>query len=149
MFHTKVKTTYLLSACDSIGMMYVMWPWISSLLIWVFSRVLYDIKKCPLRSQVVVAFVFYCRWRWAANMNVMHSSLAMYENLVSLSLQTHMCYTNVLLSLWPPYVIGPAIIFLPCGFFLLLLLSFFFFPSPNLRAVGDWMSTVLPHMMWP
>jgi len=27
--------------------------------------------------------------------------------------------------LWPPYVIGKAIIFLPCGFFLLL--SFFLF----------------------
>ena len=31
--------------------------------------------------------------------------------------------------LWPPYVIGQAIIFLPCGFFLL---SFFFYSSPNL-----------------
>ena len=29
------------------------------------------------------------------------------------------------ISLWPPYVIGQAIIFLPCGFYLLL--SFFFF----------------------
>jgi len=29
--------------------------------------------------------------------------------------------------LWPPYVIGQAIIFLPCGFFLS-----FFFSSPNL-----------------
>jgi len=37
--------------------------------------------------------------------------------------------------LWPPYVIGQAIIFLPCGFFLLL--SFF----PHLiSAVADWMS---------
>jgi len=49
-------------------------------------------------------------------------------------------------SLWPPYVIGQAIIFLPRGFYL----SFFYlFCSPNLSAVGDWMSTILPHMVWP
>ena len=29
-----------------------------------------------------------------------------------------------IISLWPPYVIGQAIIFLPCGFFFFLLLSF-------------------------
>ena len=46
---------------------------------------------------------------------------------------------------WPPYVIGQAIIFLPCALFL----SFFFiFSSPNL-ATADWMSTILPHMLWP
>jgi len=45
--------------------------------------------------------------------------------------------------LWPPYVIGPAIIFLPCGFFFLL-----FFPH-LISAVGDWTSTILPHMVWP
>jgi len=32
--------------------------------------------------------------------------------------------------LWPPYVIGQAIIFLPCGFYL----SSIFFSSPNLLA---------------
>jgi len=32
------------------------------------------------------------------------------------------------------------------GYFLLLLSSFF----PRLiSAVGDWMCTILPHMMWP
>jgi len=38
--------------------------------------------------------------------------------------------------LWPPYEIGQAIIFLPCGFYLLL--SFFFlllFYSPNLSSL--------------
>ena len=40
-----------------------------------------------------------------------------------------------LLSLWSPYVIGQTIIFLPCGFFFLL--SFF----PRLiSAAADWMS---------
>jgi len=41
-------------------------------------------------------------------------------------------------------VIGQTIIFLPCGFYLLS--SFF----PRLiSAVGGWMSTILPHMVWP
>ena len=47
--------------------------------------------------------------------------------------------------LWSPYVIGQAIIFSSC--FFLLLLSFFFFPRLIL-AVGDWMSTILRHMVW-
>ena len=38
------------------------------------------------------------------------------------------------------------IIFSSCGFFYL---SFFFFFFPRLiSAVGDWMSTILPHMVW-
>jgi len=46
--------------------------------------------------------------------------------------------------LWPPT--GQAIIFCSCGFYLLLVSSFF----PRLiSAVADWMSTILPHMMWP
>jgi len=45
--------------------------------------------------------------------------------------------------LWPPYGIGQAIIFLPCGFYLSS-----FFPR-LISAVGDWMSTILPHMVWP
>jgi len=36
------------------------------------------------------------------------------------------------LSLWPPYVMGQAIIFLPCGFYLLSSSSFF--SSPNLSG---------------
>ena len=51
--------------------------------------------------------------------------------------------------LWPSYVIGQAIIFSSCGFFLLLLSSFF----PRLiSAVADWMSTILLHTVcrvWP
>ena len=49
----------------------------------------------------------------------------------------------------PAYSNGQAIIFCPGGFYLLLscFLSSFF---PHLiSAVGDWMSTILPHMMWP
>jgi len=36
-----------------------------------------------------------------------------------------------------------VIIFLPCGFYLSS-----FFPR-LISAVGDWMSTILPHMVWP
>ena len=46
--------------------------------------------------------------------------------------------------LWPPYVIGADIIFLPCDFYLLLSFFFLFFPR-LISAVGDWMSTILPH----
>jgi len=46
------------------------------------------------------------------------------------------------LWLWPPCVADADIRFLPCDFYL----SFF----PRLiSAVGDWMSTILPHMAWP
>ena len=48
--------------------------------------------------------------------------------------------------LWSPYGIGQTIIFSCCGFFYLFFLSFF----PRLiSAVADWMSTILPHMVWP
>jgi len=46
-------------------------------------------------------------------------------------------------SLWSPYEIGQTIIFLPRGFYLLS-----FFPR-LISAAADWMSTILPHMMWP
>jgi len=62
--------------------------------------------------------------------------------------------------LWPPYGIGQAIIFLPCGFFLLYghpayqirtlyfcPVSSSFFTLPNL-GLADWMSTKLSHVMW-
>jgi len=39
------------------------------------------------------------------------------------------------------YVIGQTIIFLPCAFY------FLFFPR-LISAVGDWMSTILPHIVW-
>jgi len=49
-----------------------------------------------------------------------------------------------LVLLWLRYEIGQTIIFLPCGFFFFL--SFF----PRLiSAIADWMSVILPHMVWP
>ena len=63
----------------------------------------------------------------------------------SFSDNLHVPRTRVLpiALLWPPYVIGQAIIFLPCGFFFL---SIFFFRR-LISAAADWMSTV--HMVWP
>jgi len=54
--------------------------------------------------------------------------------------------------LWPPYVIGQgqAIIFSSCGFFFLsiFLSIFYLFFCRLISAVGDWMSTILPYMLW-
>jgi len=48
--------------------------------------------------------------------------------------------------LWSPYVIGQTIIFSCCGLFFLS--SFLFFPR-LISAAADWMSAILPHMVWP
>ena len=53
----------------------------------------------------------------------------------------------MLVYLWPPYAIGQAIIFLPCGFYLSFFFYLFFFPR-LISAAADWMSTILRHMMW-
>jgi len=62
--------------------------------------------------------------------------------------------------LWPPYGIRQVIIFSSRSLFMAALcnraghiyfhpvVSFFFFPR-LISAVGDWMSTILPHMVWP
>ena len=53
------------------------------------------------------------------------------------------CYILIVL-LWPPYEIGGDYIFA------LWLLSFFLSFYPRLLSVaGDWMSTILPHMVCP
>jgi len=49
------------------------------------------------------------------------------------------------LLLWSPYVIGQTIIFSCCGLFFFL--SSFF--HRLISAVGDWMFTILWHMVWP
>ena len=49
--------------------------------------------------------------------------------------------------LWSPYVIGRPYIFSCCGLFFFFLLLLFF---PRLiSAAGDWMFTILWHMVWP
>jgi len=50
----------------------------------------------------------------------------------------------ILSFLWPPYVIGQAIYICILSF---VLLSSFFLCL--ISPVADWMSTILPHMVWP
>jgi len=45
--------------------------------------------------------------------------------------------------LWSPYVIGRPYIFSCCG------LSFLLFFPRLISAAADWMSAILPHMVWP
>jgi len=52
------------------------------------------------------------------------------------------------LLLWSPYVIGQTIIFSSCFFFFFMVALLSFFPR-LISAVGDWMSTIIPHMVWP
>ena len=57
-------------------------------------------------------------------------------------------------QLCSPYVIGQTIMFLPCDFYLSsFFLSFFlscFLSFPRLiSAAVDWMSTIVPHIVWP
>jgi len=51
--------------------------------------------------------------------------------------------------LWPPIVMGRPLYFTPLVSIFLLSSSCFFSFFPRLiSAVRDWMSTMLPHMMW-
>jgi len=65
------------------------------------------------------------------------------KHVAELYAHTRSAHSGNSRSLWSPYVIGQTIIFLPCDF----CLSFLF---PRLiSAAVDWMSTILPHMVWP
>jgi len=48
--------------------------------------------------------------------------------------------------LWPPCITDAALYF--CPVVSIFLLSFFFFPR-LISAVADWVSTILPHTVWP
>ena len=50
--------------------------------------------------------------------------------------------------LWSPYGIGRPYIFSCCGLFFFLLSFFLFFPR-LISAAADWMSAILPHVVWP
>jgi len=52
-------------------------------------------------------------------------------------------------SLWLPCVADADIIFCSCAFFLSFFLSSTSSFPRLISAVGDWMSTILRHMMWP
>jgi len=54
-------------------------------------------------------------------------------------LQTHAQTPLVMVALWNR----------ADHYIFILFLSSFFISSPIISAVGDWMSTILPHMVWP
>ena len=68
---------------------------------------------------------------------------AVQQYLIMVALWNRADHNIFMLLLWSSYVIGQTIIFLSCEF-----LSSFFFPR-LISAAVDWMSTILPHMVWP
>ena len=65
---------------------------------------------------------------------------------VTFSLSIFLFLTVCALLLWSLYVIGQTIIFSSCSSFLSSI--FFFFPR-LISAAAHWMSTILPHILWP
>jgi len=100
--------------------------WLRPCVCWRFTIMSKRIWGCPLKPTSENGGV-----RWPACGILLHAS-----NVLFVPLSVTLC---------PPYGIGQAIIFLPCGFFFFLA-SFL----PRLiSAVADWMSAILPQMMWP
>jgi len=59
------------------------------------------------------------------------------------SVDEALCQITLTTYLWSTYVIGQTIYI-----FILSFVLSFFFPC-LISAVGDWMSAILPHMVWP
>ena len=51
--------------------------------------------------------------------------------------------------LWSPYGIGQTIIFSSCRFFVLCFFFFLLFFPRMISSAADWMSAILPHVVWP
>jgi len=71
-----------------------------------------------------------------------------YDWTVYMCRRCGLCQITLTTCLWSPYVIGRPYIFSCCGLFFLLLLLSFCFPR-LISAAADWMSAILPHMVWP
>ena len=109
------------------------WRWYTSLCIYTFSG---NIVFTEYNS-------LYC---------IMHMWSAGFHQLFQVELDASWFFKNVWRIiwaelLWSPYVIGQTIIFSSCFFYLSFFLLLFF---PRLiSAVGNWMLTILRHMVWP
>ena len=67
------------------------------------------------------------------------------KGIVDDMMKAHQAGTTDVDNLWSPYGIGRPYIFSRCGLVFFFLLSF-----PRLiSAAADWMSAILPHMVWP
>ena len=106
------------------------------------------------KKTLYISLVMHHAVKASATVACLNCKLCLYRRLVRVS---RLCTLHSRLHLflgfsvtsssclWSPYGIGQTIIFLPCGFFFFLLS---FFPL-LISAVADWMSAILPHMVWP
>jgi len=101
------------------------------------------------RKMVVCVYVCYtvhykfdiCIWLFAGIMQIIYTHL-LYSYI--LYMQEYVAVLRCrLLWLWSPYGIGQTVIS-----FRVISIFFVFFPR-LISAVGDWMSTILRHMVWP
>jgi len=94
---------------------------------------LYVYSKHNSLSQLHAGFVIAC-YRLKSSMAICHMNL--YLPVACDSLLPRVLSKSVFFhsSLWPPYVIGQAIIFLPRGFQLSFFLLSIFFSWPNLSG---------------
>jgi len=83
-------------------------------------------------------------WHIAIQVDIKVSNRGCWSHLHRTNRKVSLCEYSFLVFLWSPYRIEQTIIFSSCGFFFLLL----FFPR-LISAVADWMSAILPHMVWP
>ena len=93
-----------------------------------------------LEAKSLTLYVVQCKWSLTVTV---HSKDYMKHSTLYVSFtQMTQAYLIPNYLLWSPYVIGQTIIFSSCFF-----LSSFF---PHLISpVGDWMFTILWHMVWP
>ena len=102
-------------------------------------------------GQAELAWVDGCKLRWFARPNmVTYPSTNRVQCRVALLIGTNalpICQTNyhTNINLWSPYVIGQTIYIFMLWFVVVLLLLLF---SRLISAAADWMSAILPHMVW-
>jgi len=79
-----------------------------------------------------------------------HSSFQTSSNTLSYFLFIYLPKFTFVTSywLWSPYGIGQTIIYSSCGVFFFFFFLSSFFPR-LISAVADWMSAILPHIVWP
>jgi len=92
------------------------------------------------------------RWRHLANTivpSVCGGDAALCQTTLTIFIvalrSRHYIFALWFLSIWSPYGIGQTIIFSCCGLFFF----FFFFVPRLISAAADWMTAILPHMVWP
>jgi len=93
---------------------------------------------CSVCVRSVARMVCYALRPWAClGSETMLKCLFLWCNAFQLATSVHSAHASFL---WSPYGIGQTIIFSVCS-------SSFFFPR-LISAAADWMSAILPHMVW-